>query len=197
MRVDTWLWTARLFKTRALGAGAVKGGRVRVDGVAVKPSREVRLGDELEITIGEENGYTSESEAAGLLMGLGVPEELHEQKLEVLQGGDRVRVLLAQALFGSPATLLLDEPTNGLDIASIRWLESFLLAYEGALVDEVPIAETQHVERALALCAGAAKRLRKSSGFERAGWLRRASELLRERAGDFATTISSLASFGR
>jgi ATPase subunit of ABC transporter with duplicated ATPase domains len=67
-------------------------------------------------------------------MGLGVPEELHEQKLEILQGGDRVRVLLAQALFGTPATLLLDEPTNGLDIASIRWLETFLLAYEGALV---------------------------------------------------------------
>jgi ribosome-associated heat shock protein Hsp15 len=52
MRVDKWLWTARLFKTRALAAGAVKGGRVHVDGVAVKPSREVGLGDELEITIG-------------------------------------------------------------------------------------------------------------------------------------------------
>lgn len=52
MRVDTWLWTARLFKTRALAAAAVKGGRVRVDGVAVKPSREVRPGDMLEITIG-------------------------------------------------------------------------------------------------------------------------------------------------
>jgi ribosome-associated heat shock protein Hsp15 len=52
MRVDSWLWTSRLFKTRALAAGAVKGGRVRVDGVAVKPSREVKLGDEVEITIG-------------------------------------------------------------------------------------------------------------------------------------------------
>ena len=52
MRVDTWLWTARLYKTRALAAGAVKGGRVRVDGVAVKASREVRPGDELEITLG-------------------------------------------------------------------------------------------------------------------------------------------------
>ena len=52
MRVDKWLWTARLFKTRALAAGAVKGGRVHVDGVAVKPSREVGPGDELEITIG-------------------------------------------------------------------------------------------------------------------------------------------------
>jgi ribosome-associated heat shock protein Hsp15 len=52
MRVDKWLWTARLFKTRALAAGAVRGGRVHVDGVAVKPSREVGSGDELEITIG-------------------------------------------------------------------------------------------------------------------------------------------------
>jgi ribosome-associated heat shock protein Hsp15 len=52
MRVDKWLWTARLFKTRALAAGAVRGGRVHVDGVAVKPSREVGPGDELEITIG-------------------------------------------------------------------------------------------------------------------------------------------------
>jgi ribosome-associated heat shock protein Hsp15 len=52
MRVDKWLWTARLFKTRALAAGAVKGGRVHVDGVAVKPSREVGPGDDLEITIG-------------------------------------------------------------------------------------------------------------------------------------------------
>ena len=93
----------------------------------------MRLG-ELELTIGEEDGYTAESEAAELLVGLGIPESLHHEKLERLQGGDRVRVLLAQALFGSPDTLLLDEPTNGLDLASIRWLESFLVAYSGALV---------------------------------------------------------------
>ena len=93
----------------------------------------MRLG-ELEGTIAEENGYMADAEAAELLIGLGVPEELHENKLETLQGGDRVRVLLAQALFGNPATLLLDEPTNGLDIGSIRWLETFLLAYEGTLI---------------------------------------------------------------
>ena len=52
MRVDTWLWTARLFKTRALAAGAVRGGRVRVDGAPVKPSREVGPGDELQVTVG-------------------------------------------------------------------------------------------------------------------------------------------------
>jgi len=93
----------------------------------------MRLG-ELEGEIAAENGYVAESEAAALLEGLGIPAHLHTDKLEVLQGGDRVRVLLAQALFGSPETLLLDEPTNTLDIGSIRWLESFLLAYEGALV---------------------------------------------------------------
>lgn len=93
----------------------------------------MRLGD-LETVIAEQDGYTAEAEATALLEGLGIPAEQHQQKLEVLQGGDRVRVLLAQALFGSPDTLLLDEPTNSLDIASIRWLESFLLTYQGALV---------------------------------------------------------------
>ena len=93
----------------------------------------MRLG-ELEMVIAEENGYTADAEAAQLLQGLGIPEQFLEEKLEVLQGGDRVRVLIAQALFGNPATLLLDEPTNSLDIASIRWLESFLLAYQGSLV---------------------------------------------------------------
>ncbi len=93
----------------------------------------MRLG-ELEGVIAEEDGYMAEAEATELLEGLGIPVEHHQQKLDVLQGGDRVRVLLAQALFGSPDTLLLDEPTNSLDIASIRWLESFLLTYTGALI---------------------------------------------------------------
>lgn len=93
----------------------------------------MRLG-ELEGAIGEENGYLAEAEATELLEGLGIAAEFHQQRLDVLQGGDRVRVLLAQALFGGPDTLLLDEPTNSLDIASIRWLESFLLTYNGALV---------------------------------------------------------------
>lgn len=89
---------------------------------------------ELEVTIAEQEGYTAEAEATELLEGLGIAASQHQQALETLQGGDRVRVLLAQALFGHPDTLLLDEPTNSLDIASIRWLESFLLTYDGALV---------------------------------------------------------------
>jgi len=93
----------------------------------------VRLG-ELEMVIAEEDGYTAENEANALLDGLGVPEAQHKDLLSTLTGGDKVRVLLAQALFGNPNALLLDEPTNALDIASIRWLESFMKDYAGVLV---------------------------------------------------------------
>lgn len=93
----------------------------------------IRLG-ELEMVIAEEDGYTAESEATALLLGLGIEESLHTETLSVLTGGDKVRVLLAQALFGKPDALLLDEPTNALDIGSIRWLEEFLLGYTGTLV---------------------------------------------------------------
>jgi ATPase subunit of ABC transporter with duplicated ATPase domains len=93
----------------------------------------MRLG-ELEGIVGEEDGYTAESDAAVLLDGLDVPVELHERKMGELQGGHKVRVLLAQALFGSPPALLLDEPTNHLDLESIHWLEGFLNRYEGTLI---------------------------------------------------------------
>ena len=92
-----------------------------------------RLG-ELEGVIAEEDGYTAEATAAELLEGLGIPQEAHEQPMRALAGGYKLRVLLAQALFGRPQALLLDEPTNNLDIDSIRWLEKFLHAYEGVLV---------------------------------------------------------------
>ncbi len=92
-----------------------------------------RLG-ELEAVIAEEDGYSAEATAAELLQGLGIEPEQHEQPMRALAGGYKLRVLLAQALFGKPQGLLLDEPTNHLDLESIRWLESFLRDYEGVLV---------------------------------------------------------------
>ena len=89
---------------------------------------------ELEGTIAEEDGYTAESDAGELLSGLGVPESDHEKCMSELPGGRKLRVLLAQALFGNPEALLLDEPTNNLDIDSIRWLERFLQNYRGVLI---------------------------------------------------------------
>jgi ATPase subunit of ABC transporter with duplicated ATPase domains len=93
----------------------------------------LRLG-ELEGEIAEENGYTAESDAAELLAGLGIPESDHEKVMSEIPGGRKLRVLLAQALFGTPDALLLDEPTNNLDIDSIRWLEKFLQSYRGVLI---------------------------------------------------------------
>ena len=93
----------------------------------------MRLG-ELEGIVGEEDGYTAESDAAVLLQGLDIPDELHDRKMSELQGGQKVRVLLAQALFGKPQALLLDEPTNYLDLDSIHWLQDFLVRFEGTLI---------------------------------------------------------------
>ena len=93
----------------------------------------MRLG-ELEGIVGEEGGYTAEADAAILLDGLGVESGLHERKMGELQGGQKVRVLLAQALFGSPPALLLDEPTNNLDLDSVHWLQNYLVEYEGVLI---------------------------------------------------------------
>jgi ATPase subunit of ABC transporter with duplicated ATPase domains len=93
----------------------------------------MRLG-ELEGTIGDEDGYTAESDAAVLLDGLDIPEAVHERKMGELQGGQKVRVLLAQALFGKPEALLLDEPTNYLDLDSIHWLQDILTNYDGTLI---------------------------------------------------------------
>jgi ATPase subunit of ABC transporter with duplicated ATPase domains len=89
---------------------------------------------ELEGIVGEEDGYTAESDAAVLLDGLDIPESLHEKKMSELQGGQKVRVLLAQALFGGPEGLLLDEPTNHLDLDSIHWLRDFMVRYAGTLI---------------------------------------------------------------
>jgi len=93
----------------------------------------MRLG-ELEGVIGDEDGYTAEADAAVLLDGLDITEDLHDRKMSELQGGQKVRVLLAQALFGKPEALLLDEPTNYLDLDSIHWLQDFLQNYDGTLI---------------------------------------------------------------
>ena len=93
----------------------------------------VRSG-ELEAEFAEMNGYEVESEAAVLLNGLGIGEELRQMKMKDLEGGEKVRVLLAQALFGNPDILLLDEPTNHLDLKSIQWLEEFLGRFQNTVL---------------------------------------------------------------
>jgi ATPase subunit of ABC transporter with duplicated ATPase domains len=103
------------------------------DGEEFTEEMGMELG-ELETVIAEEDGYVAEVEAAKLLDGLGIQEEHHGVPMKVLSGGLKLRVLLAQALFGQPECLLLDEPTNHLDLDSIHWLERFLLAYEGILI---------------------------------------------------------------
>src|SRR6202795_2289931 len=93
----------------------------------------MRVG-ELEGVVGEEDGYSAEADASILLQGLDIPDEFHERKMGEIQGGQKVRVLLAQALFGHPQALLLDEPTNHLDLDSIHWLQGFLRNYDGVVI---------------------------------------------------------------
>ena len=89
---------------------------------------------ELEAEFAEMNGYEVESEAATLLSGLGINEDLRDKKMKELEAGEKVRVLLAQALFGNPDILLLDEPTNNLDRKSIVWLEGFLERFQNTVI---------------------------------------------------------------
>ncbi|MBM7645612.1 ATPase subunit of ABC transporter with duplicated ATPase domains [Scopulibacillus daqui] len=89
---------------------------------------------ELEAEFAELNGWEAESEAAVLLKGLGIEEELHTKKMSELTGAEKVKVLLAQALFGKPDILLLDEPTNHLDLKATKWLEDFLIDFENTVI---------------------------------------------------------------
>ncbi|MFQ7236196.1 MAG: ABC-F family ATP-binding cassette domain-containing protein, partial [Enterococcus hulanensis] len=89
---------------------------------------------ELEGEFAELDGWEAEPEAAVLLQGLNIPEDLHQVKMSELTAGQKVKVLLAQSLFGKPDVLLLDEPTNGLDIQSINWLEEFLINFENTVI---------------------------------------------------------------
>ncbi len=89
---------------------------------------------ELEGEFAEMNGWEAESDAAILLKGLGIDESLHDKKMSELTEDQKVKVLLAQSLFGNPDILLLDEPTNGLDIQAIQWLEEFLINFENTVI---------------------------------------------------------------
>lgn len=89
---------------------------------------------ELETEFAELNGWEAESEAATLLNGLGISEDLHTRRMAELDGNQKIRILLAQALFGNPDILLLDEPTNHLDLSSITWLENFLMNFENTVI---------------------------------------------------------------
>ncbi|SFE36057.1 ABC-F family ATP-binding cassette domain-containing protein [Alteribacillus iranensis] len=89
---------------------------------------------ELEAEFAEMDGYEAETEASQLLQGLGVPESTHDKKMSELTGSEKVKVLLAQALFGSPDILLMDEPTNHLDIEAVQWLEEFLINFENTVI---------------------------------------------------------------
>lgn len=89
---------------------------------------------ELEGEFAELNGWEAESDAATILNGLGIGEEYHYRKMGELEGNEKVKVLLAQALFGNPDILLMDEPTNHLDIASVKWLENFLANFENLVI---------------------------------------------------------------
>ena len=93
----------------------------------------VRASD-LETLFAELNGWEAESDAASMLAGLGIDESYHQKLMKELAGGEKVKVLLAQALFGKPDILFLDEPTNHLDIHAIRWLEDFLFNFENTVI---------------------------------------------------------------
>jgi len=89
---------------------------------------------DLEDEFSKMNGWEAESEASTMLQGLGIGTDLHDKEMSELQGAEKVKVLLTQALFGNPGILILDEPTNHLDIQAITWLEEFLIAFKGIVI---------------------------------------------------------------
>jgi ATPase subunit of ABC transporter with duplicated ATPase domains len=126
-----------VLKTVIMGHARLYEIMVAKDEIYAKPDFSDEDGiraSEMEGEFAELNGWEAESEAASLLMGLGIKEELHGKKMRELDGSEKVKVLLAQALFGHPDILLLDEPTNHLDIRSINWLENFLLDFESTVI---------------------------------------------------------------
>jgi len=129
----------RVIDTVIMGNAPLWKALVERDALYAKPHEHLSDADGmrlavLEEIIGEEGGYTAEADAAVLLDGLDLDESVRERKMSELQGGQKVRVLLAQALFGNPPALLLDEPTNHLDLDSVHWLQDYLREYEGVLI---------------------------------------------------------------
>jgi ATPase subunit of ABC transporter with duplicated ATPase domains len=109
----------------------------QLDEVYAKPDfseEDGVLAGELGVSFEEMGGWTAESEAANLLSSLGIPEDMHYTKMGDLDGKSKVRVLIAQALFGSPDVLIMDEPTNDLDFETIGWLENFLANYDNTVI---------------------------------------------------------------
>jgi ATPase subunit of ABC transporter with duplicated ATPase domains len=107
------------------------------DAIYMKPDFSDKDGmraGELEAEFAEMGGYEMETEASSLLQGLGIPITLHTKHMKDLKESDKVKVLLAQALFGHPDVLLLDEPTNGLDLKAVLWLEDFLGNFDGVVL---------------------------------------------------------------
>jgi ATPase subunit of ABC transporter with duplicated ATPase domains len=138
LRQDQFAFDAfRVIDTVIMGNRPLWDALAERDEIYAKPDMTdedgMRLG-ELEGIVAENDGYTAESDAAVLLDGLDIPEYLHVRQMSELQGGQKVRVLLAQALFGGPEALLLDEPTNHLDLESIHWLTHFLGRYQGTVI---------------------------------------------------------------
>jgi ATPase subunit of ABC transporter with duplicated ATPase domains len=138
LRQDQFAFDAfRVIDTVIMGNRPLWDALAERDEIYAKPDMTnedgMRLG-ELEGIVSEHDGYTAESDAAVLLDGLDIPENLHIRKMSELQGGQKVRVLLAQALFGGPEALLLDEPTNHLDLESIHWLQQLLARYQGTVI---------------------------------------------------------------
>jgi len=126
-----------VLNTVIMGHGALYEIMAERDALYAKPDFSEEDGiksGEIEVEFAEMNGYEAEPEAAILLKNLGIAEGLHSKKMKDLEGGEKVRVLLAQALFGNPDVLLLDEPTNNLDIKSIAWLEDFLYRFKNTVI---------------------------------------------------------------
>lgn len=124
-------------QTVIMGHGRLMAVMQEKDAIYLKPDFSDEDGmraAELEGEFAELGGWEAESDAAILLNGLGITQELHEKLMADLSGSEKVKVLLAQALFGKPDILLLDEPTNHLDLAAIAWLEEFLINFENTVI---------------------------------------------------------------